>query len=204
MEERQLTLELEQEREFERAKMNSRTRIKYMEGYLSSASPPQTPRTLSFSGSDSTSPSRRFTSQNKAQLAQEYHDHESMDQLHEAKIKVLRDRQEVRLQEAIERMEGELENLTHKHAEEFSELQKKHQNEEASLQQALDAKRMRLRHRWNLEEAILRKKLESKHGQLFGPLPPLPFTNLHYDTRDSAICVSDHAGIPSGDEDRGR
>lgn len=91
-------------------------------------------------------------------------------------------------------METELENLVDKHAMEFTEMQKEHQQEEASQQQALDAKKMKLRHRWNLEEAILRKKLESEHGVPFGPLPPLAFTNLHYDTRDSAICVSDNAG----------
>lgn len=193
MEERQLAVEMEQEREFERAKMNSRTRIKYMEGYFNTSSPPLSPRPLSFSGS-SPPPTRSFTPQHKAQLEQEYHDRDSMDQLHEAKIKVLRERQEAKLMETIERMDQELEDLIHKHGVEFSELQKEHQQEETALQQALDAKKMKLRHRWNLEEAILRKKLESKHDVPFGPLPPLTFSNLHYDTRDSAICVSDNAG----------
>lgn len=202
MEERQLAVEMEQEREFERAKVNSRTRIKYMEGYFSnSGSPPPTQRPASFSG-DTLPSGRKFTPQNKAQLEQEYHDHESMDQLHEAKIKVLRDRQEVKLQETIERMDKELEDLIHKHAEDFTELQKEHQQEETALQHTLDAKKMKLRHRWNLEEAILRAKLESKHDVPYGPLPPLTFTNLHYDTRDSAICVTDNAGTSSGDEEQ--
>ncbi|KAL2794344.1 hypothetical protein BJX66DRAFT_337989 [Aspergillus keveii] len=189
MEERQLVVEMEQVREFERAKINSRTRIKYMEGYLSSSSPPSS-RSPSISGSDLTT-GRNFTQQQKAQLAQEYHDYDAMDQLHEAKIKVLRDRQEIRLQEAIVRMDRELEALIDKHAGEWSELQKAQQQEESTLVQSLDAKKMRLRHRWVLEEAILRKKLEDQHEKPYGPLPPLSFSDTQSETRDSAICVAD-------------
>ncbi|CBF76670.1 hypothetical protein AN4834.2 [Aspergillus nidulans FGSC A4] len=193
MEERQLVVEMEQVREFERAKANSRTRIKYMEGYLSSSSPPDS-RSPSLSGSDLTTPSRSFTQQHKAQLAQEYHDYESMSQLHAAKIKVLRDRQEIRLQEAIARMDRELDCMTKKHAAELSELQKEHQQEEATILQALNAKKTKLRQKWVLEEAILRKKLEIQDGKPYGPLPPLSFSDSQSETRDSAICVSDPDG----------
>ncbi|KAL4975192.1 hypothetical protein BDW66DRAFT_74636 [Aspergillus desertorum] len=190
MEERQLVVEMEQMREFERAKANSRTRIKYMEGYLSNSSPPDS-RSPSLSGSDLTIPSRSFTHQHKAQLAQEYHDYESMSELHAAKIKVLRDRQEIRLQEAIARMERELDCMTKKHAAELTELQKEHQQEETTILQALNAKKTKLRQKWVLEEAILRKKLEIQDGKSYGPLPPLSFSESQSDTRDSAICVSD-------------
>ncbi|RAL02800.1 uncharacterized protein BO80DRAFT_18422 [Aspergillus ibericus CBS 121593] len=194
MEERQLTVEMEQMREFERAKLNSRTRIKYMEGYFNNTSPPPSPVSSAVD-----TPSRKYTAQHKAQLAQEYHDHNSMDQLHQAKIKVLRERQELRLQEAIARMERELDDLIDKHALEFAQMQEKHQQEEGEILQAFDAKKSKLRHRWTLEEAILRKKLEGEHGQTYGPLPPLSFSDSHYDTRDSAICVAD-AEAGSGDE----
>ncbi|KAL2850728.1 hypothetical protein BJY01DRAFT_245282 [Aspergillus pseudoustus] len=190
MEERQLGVEMEQVREFERAKTNSRTRIKYMEGYLSSSSPPSS-RSPSISGSDLTTPGRSFTQQQKAQLAQEYHDYDAMDQLHEAKVKVLRDRQEIRLQEAIARMDRELEALIDKHTVECSNLRKAHQQEEADLLQSLNTKKMKLRHRWVLEEAILRKKLEDQHEEPYGPLPPLTFSDTQSETRDSAICVTD-------------
>ncbi|KAE8315579.1 hypothetical protein BDV41DRAFT_177963 [Aspergillus transmontanensis] len=201
MEERQLAVEMDQVREFERAKMNSRTRIKYMEGYFSNASPPPSPG--SASGSEiSPPPTRKYTPQHKAQLAQEYHDHESMDRLHEAKIKVLRDRQELKLQEVIARMEKELDDLIDKHALEFANLQRDHQLEEASALQTFEAKKTRLRHRWNLEEAILRKKLEVQHDQPYGPLPPLSFSDCRYETRDSAISVSEENPTSvSGDEE---
>jgi hypothetical protein len=198
MEERQLVVEMEQVREFERAKANSRTRIKYMEGYLSNSSPPDS-RSPSLSGSDLTPPSRSFTQQHKAQLAQEYHAYESMSQLHAAKIKVLRDRQEIRLQEAIARMDRELDCMTKKHATELIELQREHQQEEATILQALNAKKTKLRQKWVLEEAILRKKLEIQDGKPYGPLPPLSFSDSQSETRDSAICVSDPDGETEAD-----
>ncbi|KAL4800563.1 hypothetical protein BDV19DRAFT_72469 [Aspergillus venezuelensis] len=190
MEERQLVVEMEQVREFERAKTNSKTRIKYMEAYLSSSSPPDS-RPPSFSGSDITTPSRSFTQQHKDQLAQEQRNYDSMAQLHESKIKVLRDRQEIRLQEAIARMDRELDAMIEKHAAEVSELRKEHQQEESSNLQTLNTNKTKLRHRWVLEEAILRKKLETQDGKQYGPLPPLSFSDSQSETRDSAICVSD-------------
>ncbi|KAL4781782.1 hypothetical protein BJX76DRAFT_312594 [Aspergillus varians] len=199
MEERQLVVEMEQVREFERAKANSRTRIKYMEGYLSSSSPPGS-RSPSLSGSDLTTPRRSFTQQHRAQLTQEYHNYDSMTQLHASKIKVLRERQEIRLQDAITRMERELEAMINKHTDESSNLEKGHQQEEAAVLQALDVKKTRLRHRWVLEEAILRKKLELQDGKPYGPLPPLSFSDCKSEIRDSAICVSD----PDGEADTKR
>ncbi|KAL4947478.1 hypothetical protein BDW69DRAFT_178350 [Aspergillus filifer] len=193
MEERQLVAEMEQVREFERAKTNSKTRIKYMEAYLSSSSPPDS-RPPSLSGSDITTPSRSFTQQHKDQLAQEQRNYDSMAQLHESKIKVLRDRQEIRLQEAIARMDRELDTMIDKNAAKVSELRKEHQQEEASTLQALNARKTKLRHRWVLEEAILRKKLETQDGKPYGSLPPLSFSNSQSETRDSAICVSDADG----------
>ncbi|KAJ5153161.1 uncharacterized protein N7482_009639 [Penicillium canariense] len=197
MEERQLAVEMEQQREFDRAKQNSRTRIKHMEGYFRNASPPPSPAPAaerssdSFSGSESTTPpARRFTRQQKEQLEQQYHDHETMDALHESRIKVLRDRQEVRLQEAIARMERELNNMCAQHSKNITALQAEHRSEETSMIQALDNKKTKLQHRWGLEEAILRRQLEVRHGHPYGPLPPLSFSAADTETRDSAACLS--------------
>lgn len=179
-------MEIEQQREFERAKVNSRTRIKHMEGYFRNASPPPssspnapaTGSSESIPSSDMTNPSpaRRFTRQHIEQLEQQYHAHETMDALHDARLKVLRERQELKLQEAIARMEQELEKMAQQHVQDISNLQGEQQREEASLLQALDAKKTALRYRWHLEEAILRCQLEMEHGRLYGPLPPLTFT----------------------------
>ncbi|KGO48568.1 hypothetical protein PEXP_072980 [Penicillium expansum] len=188
IEERQLAVEIEQQREFDRAKMNSRTRIKHMEGYLRNVSPPPSPAgtsiraersgrsSESFSECDSTPPARVLTRQHMEQLEQQYHSHKSMDQLHDARIKVLRDRQELKLQEATARMEKELDEMYDQNIQAIATLRGEHQREETSLMQALDTKKTTLRHRWYLEEAVLRRHLEVRHGQSYGPLPLVAFT----------------------------
>lgn len=176
-----------------------------MEGYFRNASPPPSPAgaaqrsSESFSGSDSTPPARRFTRQQKEQLEQQYHDHESLDALHEARIKVLRDRQELKLQEAIERMEHELEDLMEQHAKNVEALQTEHRNEEISLLRTMDAKKKDLRHRWYLEEAILRRQLETRNGQLYGPLPPISFSGSTTETQGSTIFIPESSPLGAGD-----
>ncbi|KAJ6112004.1 hypothetical protein N7523_008065 [Penicillium sp. IBT 18751x] len=205
IEERQLAVEVEQQREFDRAKMNSRTRIKHMEGYFRNASPPPSPAGAaqrssdSFSGSDTTPPSRRFTRQQREQLEQQYHAHESMDALHEARIKVLRDRQELKLQEAIERMERELENLIQQHLKDVQALQAEHQKEESYLLRAIDSKKTNLRHRWYLEEAILRRQLETRNSQRYGPLPQIPFSGSSTEISGSTISTAEPSPVTAGD-----
>ncbi|EKV19013.1 hypothetical protein Pdw03_5884 [Penicillium digitatum] len=207
IEERQLAVEIEQQREFDRAKMNSSTRIKHMEGYLRNASPPSSPAgTLiraersersseSFSESDSIPPARVFTREHMKQLEQQYHSHKSMDQLHDARIKVLRDRQELKLQEATARMEKELNEMCNRHSQDIATLQTEHEREEASLMQALDTKKTTLRHRWYLEEAVLRRHLEVRHGQSYGPLPLVAFTP------NTPIAVVEHSPLQTSTPD---
>jgi hypothetical protein len=205
MEERQLAVEIEQQREFDRAKMNSRTRIKHMEGYLRNASPPPSPspspaRTTtraersseSFSESESTPPPRVLTRQHMEQLEQQYHNHESMDQLHDARIKVLRDRQEVKLQDATARMERELDEMCDRHVREIASLRSEHEREEMDLVQTLDQKKLAMCQRWQLEEAVLRRHLEVRHGQPYGPLPVLTFANATPDT-DIPVVVPENS-----------
>ncbi|KAJ5918322.1 hypothetical protein N7454_010697 [Penicillium verhagenii] len=185
IEERQLAVEMEQQRDFERAKQNSRTRIKHMEGYFRNASPPPSPAISADRSSDSFAsgsegnPTRRVTRQQLEQLEQQYHAHESMDALQDSRIKVLRERQEKRLAEAIARMEGELDDLCDQNSKQIATLQAEHRREESSLIDGLQGKQTDLRRRWDLEEAILRRKLEEKHGQVYGPLPPISFCVEH-------------------------
>lgn len=182
---------MEQQRDFERAKQNSRTRIKHMEGYFRNASPPPSPADRSsdsvMSGSEGSAPARRVTRQQLEQLEQQYHAHESMDALQESRIKVLRERQEKRLAEAIARMERELDDLCDQHSKQIAALQAEHRREESSLIDELQVKKTDLRQRWNLEEAILRKRLEEKHGQVYGPLPLISFCVEHEPDAENRI-----------------
>jgi DNA repair exonuclease SbcCD nuclease subunit len=182
MEERQLSVEIDQIKEFEKSKRNSQTRIKYMEGYVSTSSSPPSPQLPgSEFGVCEANPNgpqqlRTVTRRQKEQLAQEYLDRNSMDQLHEARIKVLRERQEQQLQETAARLEKELDTLINNNAETIIELERDHQREEQEMLQVFDSKKNRLRRRWNIEEAILRKRLEEQNGLPYGPLPIVSFS----------------------------
>jgi hypothetical protein len=207
---------MEQQREFERAKMNSRTRIKHMEGYFRNASPPPSPSpSLStaqqssesmISETNGTPPARRITQQQKEQLEQQYHAHESMDALHEARIKVLRDRQEMKLSDAIERMERELDTLCEQNIKNIKTLQVEHRDEETAVIKALDSKKLELQRRWHLEEAILRHGLEQRNGLVYGPLPVISFSvavavaddseaEAKADSPECAISVSEASSV---------
>lgn len=99
-----------------------------------------------------------------------------MDRLHKARIKVLRERQEQQLQETTSRLERELDALISKNAEAILELERDHQRAEQEMLQVFDAKKTRLRRRWNIEEAIIRKRLEDQTGLPYGPLPIVSFS----------------------------
>jgi hypothetical protein len=118
-----------------------------------------------------------------------------MDALHEARIKVLRDRQELKLQEAIKRMERELEDLIHQNTKNVEALQTEHQNEVSSFLKAMDAKKTDLRHRWHLEEAILRHQVETRNGQPYGPLPLIPFGGSSTEINSSAISTAESSTV---------
>ncbi|KAJ5965834.1 hypothetical protein N7481_012548 [Penicillium waksmanii] len=201
LEERQLAIEMEQQRDFERAKMNSPP--------PPSPSPGGTAQQSSesmISETNGTPPARRITQQQKEQLEQQYHAHESMDALHEARIKVLRDRQEMKLSEAMERMERELDTLCEQNIKNIKTLQVEHRNEETTVIKALDSKKMELQHRWHLEEAILRHQLEQRNGHVYGPLPLISFTvatavadESETENRDCAISVSEASSVAAGE-----
>ncbi|CRG82796.1 hypothetical protein PISL3812_00142 [Talaromyces islandicus] len=174
MEERQLEIEIEQIKEFDKAKRHSEIRIRHMEGYFHTQSPPQSPAL----GSDAAARAgRTVTQRQKEQLAQEYHDRDSMNQLHNARVKVLRERQERQLQETTARLENELEALVVRNADSITDLERDHQREEQEILQAFDGKKAKLRWRWNIEEAILRKKLQQRDGKPYGPLPTISFSS---------------------------
>lgn len=99
-----------------------------------------------------------------------------MDRLHKARIKVLRERQEQQLQETASRLERELDALISKNAEAILELERDHRRAEQEMLQVFDAKKNRLRRRWNIEEAIIRKRLEDQSGLPYGPLPIVSFS----------------------------
>lgn len=149
-----------------------------MEAYCTNMpTPPATPQS---DGSQSSEflPVRRITKKQKDRLSQGYYERESMDSLHESRIKVLRDKQERQHQNALRRMERELDQLVKSNEQDRQALEKQCQTQHQETVTALEAKRDRLKWRWSVEQMIARKKLELKMGDTYGPLPEISFPKL--------------------------
>ncbi|KAL1957368.1 hypothetical protein VTO42DRAFT_6048 [Malbranchea cinnamomea] len=173
IEENQLSAELALIEDFKREKQALQSRIRHMEAYF------RTPALLSEDDPGSTSdpkPSpRQYTQEQRDRLRQKYHERDSMDRLHESKIKVMRDRQAKQLEEAIHKMEREAAELAKENSRLYQEVEKRCQVEELATLAWLEMREKRLAAKWILEEAILRKKLELATNLTYGPLPLLSF-----------------------------
>ena len=161
--------------DFKRQKQALQSQLRHMEAYF------KTPTFNSEGGSgdsaklESGSARREYTLEERDRLRQKYHEWNSIDRLHESKIKVLRDGQTKRYEEAMRKMEREATELAASNRHQYHDLEKRCQDEEAATMTWLEAREKRLATRWMLEEAILRKKLELETNEIYGPLPPLSF-----------------------------
>jgi hypothetical protein len=177
LEEAHLAAELAQMQEFDREKQACATQIRHMEGYCTTQSPSPTP--LSEDDIRNFIQIRRaLTQRQKDFLEQRYHDRETMDILHEAKIKVLRDRQELLLQAAVARKEAVHAQLIVRNSQVYKVLEMRCNFEYDAAIQTFRVKKERLKRRWALEGAITMKKLEGETGLEYAPLPELSFTQL--------------------------
>ena len=174
-EERQLSAELSLLEDFRREKLALQSGIHHMEAYFNTPTPTGTSAEDSPNDSDSVLSQRQYTQQHRDRLQQKYHERNSIDTLHESKIKVLRDKQAKQSEEAARKMEREAADLAQSNGQRYRELEKLCRDEEAATMEWLEGKEKRLVARWTLEEAVLRKKLELESGVTYGPLPPLVF-----------------------------
>lgn len=94
-----------------------------------------------------------------------------MDNLHTARINVLREKQSKQLERVAANQESEMEALAASYVEEVAELEKRFEEEEEELGQEFRERRQKLVQRWGLAEAIERRKLENSGAGEFGPLP---------------------------------
>lgn len=146
-----------------------------MEAYCTTPTPPTTPQSDISQSAESLHPVRKITKQQKDRLSQGYYERESMEGLHESRIKVLRDKQERQYQNALKRMERELDQLVKTNEQNRQTLEKQCQSQHQETVTAFEAKRERLKWRWSIEQRIARKKLETTTGEPHGPLPELSF-----------------------------
>ena len=162
-EHRQLTAEVDLRRNLELDRQACNTKLKHMEAYCNSKARPVNGM-----------PERVVTDKDFRALAQQYHLRNNMDNLHEARINVLREKQAKQLERIVVKQEAEMEALADKLEIETNDLvENQVVREEADLRRQFLERKYRLVGRWMLAEAIERRKLEIETGEVFGPLPKI-------------------------------
>lgn len=163
VEHRQLTAEVDLRRNLELERQACNTKLKHMEAYCNVRSRPY-----------DNMPQRVVTDKDFQALAQQYHLRNNMDNLHEARINVLREKQAKQLERIVVKQEAEVEALVDKLESEINDLvENQFVRETANLRLQFMERKYRLVGRWMLAEAIERRKLENETGEGFGPLPKI-------------------------------
>ncbi len=116
-------------------------------------------------------PSRVATKKDYHLLEQQYHTRNGMDNLHKARINVLREKQGKQLERISAKQEAELVALAEDYRKQMIELEASSQTEENQVQDEFAARKQRSLGRWALAEAIERRKLENESGETYAPLP---------------------------------
>lgn len=165
LEHRHLSAEVDLNRTLQLERQACDTRLKHMQAYCN-------PRST-VAGM----PNRVVTKSDYRQLEQQYHTRNGMDNLHTSRINVLRERQGKQVERIMAKQETEMENLESSFEHQNEDLDARFRTEERQLQQEFAERKNRLVARWNLAEAIERRKLEINTGEEFGPLPAVKWSD---------------------------
>ena len=161
LENRHLSAEIDLERTLETERQACETRLKHMQAYCN-------PRYV-VEGM----PNRVVTKQHHRQLEQQRHARNGMDNLHAARINVLREKQAKQLERIVAKQEAEIEATDLDLSTKMQELEARREGEKEMLKNEFHDRRIKLTKRWELAEAVERKKLENETGQAYGSLPPI-------------------------------
>lgn len=165
LENRHLNAEVELNRALELERQACDTRLKHMQAYCN---PRSTVEGM---------PNRVVTKSDYRQLEQQYHIRNGMDNLHASRINVLRERQAKQLERIIAKQETELETLESDFERQNEELEATFRAEEAQVHHEFGERRNRLIARWNIAEAIERRRLEIQSGEEHGTLPVISWSS---------------------------
>lgn len=159
IEHRHLSAEVDLHEKLELEKKQCDTRLRHMQAYCYPTA------------AAADMPERTVTSRDYQYLEQQRYIRAGIDQLHAARINVLREKQAKQLERISAKQEAEMATLVETQSEEIAELDKRLAEEESVLVTEFGERRTRLVKRWKLAEAIQRKRLEMEG---FGDLRPLP------------------------------
>ena len=170
---RQLEDELKMHKEHEAEKRTVMTRLRHMEAYCQNPTPPPTPvdPTSGRPSMDAALPERRVTDRDYHNLAQQYRELDAMDDLHTAKINVLRGKQKKAIEILLRKKEREVEDLEREQEKELAQADKDFAAQEEKLKSALAAKQGRLERRWQTQAMIENTKAGKLNGTRDRALP---------------------------------
>ena len=109
-------------------------------------------------------PHRTVTIEDHQKLIQQYHLRAGMENLHRARVNVLRERQARQLERVLKRQEVEMEELKREGEREEERVRVEAEREAAVLREASRLRRERLCRRWRLAVEIERRKWEDECG----------------------------------------
>lgn len=159
IEHRHLSAEVDLHEKLELEKKGCDTRLRHMQAYCYPTA------------AAADMPERTVTSRDYQYLEQQRYIRAGIDQLHAARINVLREKQAKQLELISAKQEAEMTALLDSQSEEIVELDKKIAEEESMLVKEFRERRTRLVKRWKLAEAIERRRLEVEGSGDLGPLP---------------------------------
>lgn len=177
LEARQLEEELKIQTEHESEKRAIMTRLRYMEAYCQNPSPPPSPASPSEDGSirgsvdSGAKRERQITQQHYENLAQQYHQRDTMDDLHASKINVLRGKQKRAVENFFRKKEREIEQMQAKQAKELETIDSECSQKEAEIKQEFGTKRQQLEARWRIQAILEHTRMEQTTGLKYEPLP---------------------------------
>ena len=161
LEHRHLAAEVELVRTLDTERRACDIRLKHMEAYCSGLSP------------SNGMPRRKITEKDRQKLLQQHHIRSGMDNLHEARIHVLRERQAKQLERIMAKQEADTVDAKRELERHLDDHEYQFDVEEQDLRQEFSDRKKRISARWKLIEAIERQKLENETGDLYGPLPAI-------------------------------
>lgn len=161
LEDRQVAAEIELRNTLEQSERSVRLRLKHMEAYCKDQS--RVP-------SDAM-PSRVVTEKDLDQLEQQYALLQGMEQQHQTKINVMRERQTKRMEELVTKQQDERVSLNKQHADEIAEQDMGFAAEVRGMEELFRLRQIRMNSRWALQMEVLSKDQTSRSGVTCAPLP---------------------------------
>ncbi|RMD44699.1 hypothetical protein DV735_g274, partial [Chaetothyriales sp. CBS 134920] len=168
LETRQLEEEMKLQREHELEKQRAMVRLRHMEAYCRSQ---MLPAATAGPATDGGRPERRVTQKNYHNLAQQYRERDSMDNLHASKVNVLRGKQNKTVENLIRRGRQEIDKIKKGHDRELEAIDKAYVSQKDRLDLILAAKRARLETRWRMKALIIRTQADQRTGLKHSALP---------------------------------